>query len=637
MSAFVRWHHQLVVRQSVPILAGFAMLLISLLLLGYLYLRQNILNTARSQVLQLVGSIARQDEYSRQWVERGMGSLAALSRTFPKLSMAKQIEADRRVVSMISDLRGRQTVDVRYFDTDDVLHWRRYGSAGLLQTAKGSTAAGSWTEDQLRTYQKPQWHKPMVSAERSLTLSYCMSLRRPSATAGTPAEGILCVNMDTPWFLDRVYSLSTFEDSLPFFLTTDGYWTLPAKADAPLEDLRQRMLRTSDGEMSVRYEGKTYTAVFMHLRHAELRMGVLIPREMLFGRLDQMSSLLMTLGFVALCMVAYSLYHSSTVYLLPLEPLGRLADRLSRGELRVNPAGQEHNLQRLPRVAQRVHLATEQLRTALSQRVHDITLAAQAKERLLGELAFARTLQESLRPPPAQEHPALDMAARVHTASEVCGDMYDHFWLNAHQVCCIMGSVAERGVPAALNTGRVIPLLHELLLAGRSPGKALCSANQALAPASIMVNALVGVLDVEKGVFHWASAGQQPPFLFEARESTKHPSVLQWTGNVPLGVRVDEAYQERETRLTPEQGLLFVGQRLLFVRKPHGKSYGEDGMLRFLRTHATAHDCTTLLRDLYADLETFAGSPPPEDLTSFALRWKGSGRGCVTVPSCAPV
>ena len=635
MTTLVRWHQRLVIRQSVPILAGFTSLLLILSVLGYLYLRQNILDTARSQVQQLVGSIARQEEYSRQWVERGMGSLAALVRTFPKLSPEKLAETEQRVASMISDQRGRQTVDVRYIDADNVLHWRHYSKDGLLQTAQGAAARGPWTESQLRTYREPQWNKPAVSTDRTLSLSYCVSLRRPTAPAATPAQGILCVTLDTPWFLGRVHSLNNFANCLPFFLTDDGDWTLPATADQPLERLHQRMRHTPRGEMSVRFDAQNHTAVFMPLRNTSLHMGVLIPSKMLFGRLDHVSSLILTLSFLALGLTAWSLYHSSTVYLQPLAPLGLLADRLSRGELNVDATGKGQGLLRLPRVAERVRLATDHLRVALSQRAQDITLAAQARERLLGELAFARTLQESLRPPPPRPHPCLDVAALTHTASEVCGDMYDHFWLNTHQLCCIMGSVAERGVPAALNTGRFIPLLHELLLSGTSPGQALHSTNQVLAPASTMVTVLVGVLDVHSGHFRWASAGQQPPFLYGGQQPATLPCVLPWSGNVPLGVRLDEHYTEGEIVLAEGQGLLFVGQRLLFVRHANGASYGEDGLLHFLRAHAAEKTCMDLLRALYTDLERVAGGTLPDDLTSFALRWKDGTVPVPTHPSCA--
>ena len=68
----VPWRYRLETRQSIPILVGLVGVLTLLLALGYLYARERILASVRGQVAQLVGSIARQDDYNRRWLERGM-------------------------------------------------------------------------------------------------------------------------------------------------------------------------------------------------------------------------------------------------------------------------------------------------------------------------------------------------------------------------------------------------------------------------------------------------------------------------------------------------------------------------------------------------------------------------------------
>jgi sigma-B regulation protein RsbU (phosphoserine phosphatase) len=305
-----------------------------------------------------------------------------------------------------------------------------------------------------------------------------------------------------------------------------------------------------------------------------------------------------------------------------LGPLGQLAARLARGELEVDPlAPPPQPAPRFPDEAQRLRQATETLRKALHQRVRDLTLIGRTRERLFGEMTFARSMQEAMRPQKLPSAPDLEVAAFVHTASDVCGDMYDYFYQRPRRLCCVMGNAAAHGVPAALLTSRVIPLLHELLLSGFAPGRALENINRVLSPAASreqhMVSVFVGILNLDDGRFRFACAGHAPPFRRQGREADQ----LEWTGNVPLGIRDEEIYPEREIHLRPGETLFFSGPRLLSVQDAAGRDFGEGALRRFLAENAEAP--TSLVRSLYTRLRNHAGGPPRDDLTFFAVRWRG--------------
>lgn len=615
----ILWRYRLEVRQTVPIMAGLLGVLVLLLALGYLYARTQIIATARAQVAQLVGSIARQDDYSRNWLERGMQPLAQLAATFHRLPPPEQKAADARMASIISDERGRQIVDVYLLDEHGGVTLRRYGSRGLLEARPAD--AGEWTPQTILALQDPIWHVPTVDGARNLMLRYSVPLT-DAEESGPRKTGVCSISLALPWFAERVRSFNPFENCTVFFLTEDGTWTLPSRQDAPLAGLKARMLSQASGESAVTWEGRPHVAVYMPLPNGNLHLGLLIPRKDLLGGLDRLTRLFGGVGLAVLVLAAYSLHRTSATLLRPLKPLGRLAARLARGELEAEPGTPAPEpVSRFPDEAQRLRQAAETLRLALHERVQDLALISRTRERLFGELTFARSMQEALRPRRLPPMPDLEVEAFVHTAEAVCGDMYDYFFQGPRRLCCIMGNVAERGVPAALLTGRVIPLLHELLLTGLSPGKALENVNRALGPASSreqrMVSAFVGVLDLADGLFFWACAGQSPPFRKLGREVGQ----LDWTGNVPLGIRDTERYPERETRLRPGEMLLFAGPRLLSVRNAAGTAYGEQALRRFLAGCNQAP--AALLRGLYAELRGHAGGPPRDDLTFFVVRWRG--------------
>ncbi len=618
----IPWRYRLEVRQSVPILIGLAGVLVLLLSLGYLHAREQILATARGQLTQLEGNVLRQEDYHQRWIERGMQSLVRLAATIPGLPPEEQKRMDKRIASSISDEYGHNHVEIFFLDDKGDVILRRYNTKGLLYAGK---APGSeWNAQTIPTVTRPLWHPPELNAEGNLTLHYSAPLVNEAAEPGTPNTGICCIIHAIPQFPEQIIASSTLKNCIPFFMDHNGAWTLHEQLDSALEKLKKRILAAPYGVSNLLWKGRSYTAVYMPLTGGSLRMGVLIPRANLFGNLDRLTRTLGLIGLTVLLLAAYSLHRATKTVLSPFASLGKLAERLAKGELESTAdASERRHPPRFPDEAQRLRMATESLRLALRQRVGDLTLVGQTRERLFGELTFARTLQESLRPQKLPPTPGLELDAFVHTAGNVCGDMYDYFFLSPQQLCCIMGNAVERGVPAALLTGRVIPLLHELLLSGISPGKALENANRILAPdfspKQSMVSALVGVLDIATGRFHWACAGQLPPF----RSLAGQVEQLAWTGNVPLGIRSKEQYAEQEICLRPGELLFFTEQRLLSTSSPAGKAYGEEALQRFLAGRKDGN-ISELLHALYAEIRTHVGGPPLDDLTFFAVRWLGA-------------
>jgi len=610
---------------------GLAGVIALLLTLGYLYAREQIIASTPAQVAQLIGSITRQDDYNRNWLQRGMQPLVRMAAQFPGLTAAQQEKADSALSAIISDARGRQTIDILFFTTAGSLMVRRYDSHGLLYA--GPPLNGP-TPEEVRAFSAPRWYTPMVDAQRDIVLRYSVPILAQAGKGEGNTLGICSANLAISWFADRVRSFSPFRNCEVFFLTRDGSWTLPPKDDAPLAWLRQRMLARKSGESGLVWNGISYTAVYTPMAGGDLLLGLLIPRKDIFGGLDRLTHLLSGIGLVVLLLAAYSLHRTSRIVLRPLKALEALAGRLARGELdAVDAPEQPRSACRFPNEAQRLHRATETLRQALHRRVRDLMLIGQTRERIFGEMEFARSMQEAMRPKPISPSANVEIAPFVHRAGDVCGDMYDYFFQTPQHLCCIMGNAAAHGVPAALLTGRVIPLLHELLLSGLGPGKALEYINRVLGAAQTgeqhMVSVLVGSLNVEDGLFRWACAGQSPPFRCLGPEVEQ----LTWTGNMPLGIREKERYQEHETRLRPGETLFFAGPRLLSVRDGEGKAYGEHALRAFLASNGKRPEALT--RDLFTNLCGHVGGQPQEDLTFFALRWAGNGGG--PIPPVPPL
>lgn len=632
--AEVPWRYRLETRQSIPILVGLVGVLLLLLALGYVHARERILASARGQVAQLAGSIAREDDYNRNWLKRSMQPLVRLVATFPHATAQEQKKADARIAAILADKKRRQMLDVFLLDPNGGVTLRRYDGRNLLYV--GPADPRQWTRKRIRAFRSPEWPAPEVDARRNVVLRYSVPIVRSGENGEKESIGICSLSLAISWFGKRLRTFSPFRHCTQFFLTRDGKkWTLPPPDDVPLARLKARMLARASGETSIVWNGKPYIAAYLPMADGALLLGLLIPRGDLFGDLDGLTHVLGGIGLAVLLLAAYSLHRTSKAVLSPLAPLGRLAQRLARGELEADPeAPPPPPATRFPDEAQRLRQATEKLRQALRQRVQDLALIGQTRERLFGEMTFARGMQEAMRPPALPPTPDVEVASFVHTAGDVCGDMYDYFLQRPRHLCCVMGNAAARGVPAALLTSRVIPLLHELLFAGMSPGKALENSNRILGPATSreqhMVSAFVGILDLDNGVFRWACAGQAPPFRCLGQEVAQ----LDWTGKVPLGIREAETYAERAVRLRPGETLLFAGPRVLSVPDARDRAYGEGALRHFLAGNTDAPEA--LVRALYARIRTHAGGPPQDDLTFFAVRWRGAADRRGQAPASAP-
>jgi GAF domain-containing protein/anti-sigma regulatory factor (Ser/Thr protein kinase) len=140
--------------------------------------------------------------------------------------------------------------------------------------------------------------------------------------------------------------------------------------------------------------------------------------------------------------------------------------------------------------------------------------------RLLGELerehGNAVLLQRSLLPRRLDVVLGISVAARYLPArEEVGGDWYDIIELPGGRVGVVIGDVVGHGLQAAALMGQLRTALHAYALIGHTPGRALELVNQfavTIGPDA-MATAAFGIVDIDAGVVHFASAGHLPPVV----------------------------------------------------------------------------------------------------------------------------
>jgi sigma-B regulation protein RsbU (phosphoserine phosphatase) len=253
-------------------------------------------------------------------------------------------------------------------------------------------------------------------------------------------------------------------------------------------------------------------------------------------------------------------------------------------------------------------------------------------QRLERELDAARSLQLGMLP---REFPqwCRERPIRVHAAMEpareVGGDLYDCFFADERMLCVLVGDVSEKGAPAAMFMARTRSLvrmavnLRGELVPGAVPSPASIAAtvNRELNQNNderMFVSLFLGFLDTASGAMSYMNAGHPLPVVVAGSGQLTE---LKSEPEVPLGVKPDAQYHDRDVKLGPADTLFVYSDGVSEATNAAGEFFGLERLVGAL---AGAQNLAPvdLIAAVKAEMDRFAGSAPKaDDVTMLALRW----------------
>ena len=272
-----------------------------------------------------------------------------------------------------------------------------------------------------------------------------------------------------------------------------------------------------------------------------------------------------------------------------LSHLTRQVDRLARGDAaararlggrdEVGKLGEAFNRMARDQEKSRQQLL-EQERSRRQQEVDRRLLEAE-NERQTSELEEARRFQLSLLPAALPEHPDLEIAVFLRTASEVGGDYYDFSRLRPDGLLTVaVGDATGHGARAGTMVTVVKSLLssadmgHFRSVSGTaSPTPAAPGAPALLDLADFLSHATATIRSMNlgrramalvlaryrDGALDLASAGM-PPVLVSRSPTGEVEEIM--TSGVPLGTLANASYENRRVRLEPGDAALLMSDGL---------------------------------------------------------------------------
>lgn len=263
-----------------------------------------------------------------------------------------------------------------------------------------------------------------------------------------------------------------------------------------------------------------------------------------------------------------------------LSHLTRQVDRLARGDAaararlggrdEVGKLGEAFNRMARDQEKSRRQLV-EQERHRRQQEVDRRLLEAE-NERQTRELEEARSFQLSLLPAALPEHPALEIAVFLRTASEVGGDYYDFSRPRQDGSLTIaVGDATGHGARA----GTMVTVVKTLLASadmGLDLADFLSRATATIRSMNLGRRAMALVLArYREGVLDLASAGM-PPVLISRCPSGEVEEIM--SSGVPLGTLAVASYEGHRVRLEPGDAALLMSDGLPEMLDASGEPVG---------------------------------------------------------------
>ena len=249
----------------------------------------------------------------------------------------------------------------------------------------------------------------------------------------------------------------------------------------------------------------------------------------------------------------------------------------------------------------------------MAESIERLLVQTAEKERLEGEIAIARTIQQKLLPPPEAELPGLRILAHFQPVAEIGGDYYDYFSMPDERTAVAVGDVSGHGLPTGLVAAMAKAALTTQIESGLSGSALFARLNDLIHRSTdsrnYMTLALL-VCEASTRRVELTNAGQLAPYRISngTVASLSLPSF-------PLGTSPRTEFPTATYELHAGDRVVLLTDGLVEAADPAGEPYGFERLEALLRAGSSSD--AEALRDaiLAAVAAHTAGAPADDDRT----------------------
>jgi len=236
------------------------------------------------------------------------------------------------------------------------------------------------------------------------------------------------------------------------------------------------------------------------------------------------------------------------------------------------------------------------------------------KQRLVKDMEFARTVQESFLPQKTPEITNYRFSSHYTPAQEVGGDFYDFIRLDRNRTGIVIGDVSGKGVPAALYMAKLGSDLRTLAFTEKDPATALERMNDLLAERSrrgMFATLLYIELDSQTGKLTISNAGHLPPIIKKADGSVMR---LSTAGGSPIGILMGMKFGQETALLGQGDTVILYTDGIIEAMNAREELYGYERFEALIGKSPS--DPEGLKSAIIEEVNRFTGlSPQHDDMT----------------------
>ncbi len=265
--------------------------------------------------------------------------------------------------------------------------------------------------------------------------------------------------------------------------------------------------------------------------------------------------------------------------------------------------------------------------TLLSESLNTVGAQLQDRMRLKQSLELAMEVQQNLLPDEAPKIDGIDVFGHSTYCDETGGDYYDFLdvsGVSSSMLGVALGDVMGHGIAAALLMATARAALRSRVSDGGSLASLLEHTNAMLVTDTKGVSfmtMLLMLIDAGDRSVRWASAGQDPPFIYSP-ESGEFLELN--SSSFPLGIMERGDYTEQRIGDLPTGAVLVVGTDGLWEsQNAAGEPFGKDRFRDAIR-RSCAGSAEAIADAIRKDLGTHCAEVrPDDDITLVVVKFTG--------------
>jgi sigma-B regulation protein RsbU (phosphoserine phosphatase) len=276
------------------------------------------------------------------------------------------------------------------------------------------------------------------------------------------------------------------------------------------------------------------------------------------------------------------------------------------------PVDYDMLLARISSMLRHVNRASEQVRTDQRKMQKELNRAHKMQRDLLPSDELKRVLERAYN---------IRLTSHYEPSTELGGDIWGVQLISASKVMFYLIDFAGHGIAAAMNTFRIHSHIDTEPLTTEAPNEYLERLNDWLKghmQTGQYATVTLGIVDFERQVFEYASAGSTSPVRIMAQEKDVQ---IGFSKGVPLGLVRGTKYELRTLDFNPGDALFLYSDALLEHGRKEDRQLGRDGLEKMIRRYVETEE-PMVTSGILEPFLTNASRPLSDDLTAFCCFWK---------------